>query len=262
MDDTILTGTKLGQLDGGRGDAAIDALAAIEVLGYTLPKPVTTAVKRWHVARARANALPDARAFTADDLGADDWADRLAASAIENEVTATRLRLVTAAERTTRARVGKACAEVLGEAGDWLEGWFIDNLDDLARTEQPRDRSESVARIEDRELALQQFRAAHQALMRTEQAGSAGYVKDYRAEWWITHTWTAEQWAELIDSTGPALGTKTPLTLAISIGATPRLARRMAQPWEDFHALQSALDEAKFNRAFDAGNYAIVGAEW
>lgn len=238
---------------------AHSAIVAAEAMGYPRAKPITDALKAFSTAYARLESLPEPRPFTGDDLMADDWQERLTARTIERETLEARRAMSIDGLREVQRNVFRACVDELDTLGDWLEAWLIEHAEDFAAAEGRTDSSESVARIEAREASLAQFNRAMHSLLRANSKG-ADSVTDYRARWWLLHSFTPAQWQELEDSTGPQLSTPRPFTLAQHIGATLRLARSYEQPWQDFVAMQQPVEDERIERMFAEQRVSIIGA--
>lgn len=249
-----LSGEITARMAGAHG-----AIVAAEAMGYPRAKPITDALKAFSTAYARLESLPEPRPFTGDDLMADDWQERLTARTIERETLEARRSMSVDGLREVQRNVFRACVDELDTLGDWLEAWLIDHAEDFTAAEGRPDSSESVARIEAREASLAQFNRAMHSLLRANSNG-ADSVTDYRARWWLLHSFTPAQWQELQDSTGPQLSTPRPFTLAQHIGATLRLARSYEQPWQDFVAMQQPVEDERIERLFAEQRVTIIGA--
>lgn len=254
----VLDGAEFGMLHmHQRGDLAIGAHKAAQAIGWNPPAEVAAAVEVWHSLQERALNLPTPAPFTSSDLAADDWHERLATAAVDAATQERKTTLARAAADEAKVNVGTACLNSLQPLGDWLEQQLIEHLPDWALTEQATDTSESLARIERREASLAEFRRAHVALMYANTGSSQRRVEGDSLQWWILHTWTPEQWARLIDSTGPCTSSRAPMTLAATIGATPRLARTIDQAGTEWAALRAVVEAGA-----PMPELRVIGATW
>ena len=247
------------------GASAAKAVKAVIPLGVRVPEPIHEAAARLLVVSDRAAELTRTPAveFTAEDLAADDWRDRLDRSATARARTPEAQKLVDEAVRGAHAALGAACARELPAVGDELERWFVDNLAELARADLEPEPADTYGTVTGRNAALVNFTKAHGRLM--VAGGGQPTVDNAAWTWWRTHTWTRAEWSAILDRTGPNATHHgpNPLALAVQIGGTPRLARSESQAWEDYRALIEGQRADAFEEvARTPGSFAVIGASW
>lgn len=196
----------------------------LQDLGIKLPRKLTEAAQALTTAANRATTLPPRPKATADDLLAEDWADRLTAVAADRAAHHHLASVMESAVDDARNRYRSAGREALPEAAEALEAWYQDHYDELAQV-GTHDGSLSVHRLEALDAQHATFTRTLSALLET-----GGGTRTATSEWFTTHQWTPEQYNALVEATGPNLSTKAnPLALARALGATARLARSWTQ---------------------------------
>lgn len=211
------------------------AAQAIAHLGIPLPAGIIAAGDRYQLADQRARQASDSLApqgFTSDDLLADDWIDRLRDHQLHERIHESAAQVARQAMLTVAGEFERACREEIPALGDLLEGWFVENYDTLAQ-EEDQVPTDTFAAAAFRERLAPMFRTAHHALM---TAGGGQHHWTLQAQWRSAHSWTTEQWRELVDRTLPNQATRRldgqlvlfdgdRLKLARELGAKPKLAR-------------------------------------
>ena len=216
------------------------AVAALAVeFGIPVPAAVTKATEIVAVIRARAHNAVTVMApapLTIDDLSADDWADRVRAHETARHALVGAEHQITGVLHDATCDLAAACRAALPGMVDQLEAWFVQHYDTIARAERAHAARDDAPAAGEHEAA-QRFRRVHRAVMLAGSGGSgANQPSDYRARWWVTHTWTRATWTTLENATGPMLGCPDggELLVALQCGASVRLARTLAQPWDEF----------------------------
>lgn len=204
-----------------RINARIERTAeAFQLFGIDLPAELTQAVSDHETGFTRRREIRDAepQRLTPHDLLRDDYASRVA------EVDAAARNKTASLDAAAKAVDGlKQIAErtykrVLPDLLDALQAWYSEHYDDLARE---GDMSLHPARAEELTRVRVAFERAHTALLLDRDDLSN------EQSWFLRHRWSIAAYAQLIDSTGPALSirdSQNMYALAAKCGAEPNLA--------------------------------------
>ena len=224
------------------GRRVVTAVTAALDIGLTPTKKLTAALTEFDRLRERADEHKAAITATpALDLDSDDYPQKLRDHLVSQQ-------LADEAHRVTAGLLGQAAAHTVATIRDELPTLF-DRLDQLYRDRYDDllglgDTRAPAAVLAGRHDFAGQLARAHNALMAVDPRHHSTDL-DYRTELWLHHQWTAQQWQQAIDSTGPAMTINRDPDhwhLAHRCGATPRLARSLAEAVAQFHALDNAIE--------------------